>query len=150
VEKIEESLLGTWIWTKSSTHTEFTIDGDDLLYFLITNHGFTGEEAELFEDGLLSNHDSTSGSITFNKDYTYVSSIDGMGPFDGTWSVSKNGDTIIYDQGTMYEMQMVIINLTAYELVLHYPPDSIYMDLDGDQVDDTTITALTVITLSKS
>jgi hypothetical protein len=149
-EKVEEVLLGTWTWTRSSTSTNLWVDGDVLFHFLIVNQGFTTDEADLLEDDLLSNLDPTSGSITFYKDYTYNSSIDGMEPFDGTWSVTNNEDTIIYDQGTIHELQMLILGIYPDELDLLYPPESFHVDLDGDQVNDITVTAITVVRHSKS
>jgi hypothetical protein len=145
--KAEEDLIGTW--TITSTSVEITAGGVDIVQLLMTAYGLTESEAKILEAAFLTDFEAElTGTITMNEDKTYSVLIDGA-PDDGTWSLSIDGKTLLLDEGTVWEEELVIVSLTSSSLVLQLPAETEEVDLDDDQVAETTLTITIELTLTK-
>ena len=145
-EKTERNLIGTWIMT--SVSNDFSVEGVDIDQYLITEYGLSEVEAELFEAELIAKFTGLSLTVTFNEDYT-AHSLNNGEQSNGTWSASSDGNTLVLDEGTMFEVEMAIISLTSSSLVLQYPPGTMDVDIDEDQLYETTLTTVMKISFSK-
>lgn len=151
--EVSGTLVGTWT-NGSATVNSFLINGEDISVFiddfiqLLVDAGSLEEDAlalaDLFEDGLEEEFtEPYEGSITFNEDGTYSSS-DSEGSDSGTWELSNNNQTIIFDKGTEDELEVEIVSLTdsRFEGIIEIAETD---DLDEDGTADTFLISMTVV-----
>ena len=118
---ITGDLIGTWTGG-SATINSFTINGEDLSTFLdafiqlLIDAGASQADADAFadefEDELSAGFtEFFEGSITFDENGTYTST-DSEGSDSGTWELTNNDQTILFDKGTEDELEVEIVSLT--------------------------------------
>jgi len=149
-EKASSDLIGTWTIQESSM--DVTIDGVDLVAYLMTALGIPEAQAKVFADLFLASEGgmSPTGTITIKDDNTYTANMDGEVE-NGTWAVSSDGKTLTIsgtDEYGPYSDVLTIVSLSSSQLVLTITEDS-EEDLDDDGVDETLDIVIT-LTLTKS
>lgn len=134
-------------WTISTTTLVMSFNGKDLTQYLMSDLGFTQDEAVMFadmlEDMIL---EYFVGTIEFKNDKTTVYNIGGDSD-TGQWSMSNDGKTLYLDEGTIDEMVVHILELTSTRLKIEMT-QSEEVDIDEDGDDDEITTKIT-ITLTK-
>ncbi len=147
-------LIGTWTGG-SATVNSFTINGEDISTFidafvqLLIEAGASQAEADAFaaefEDELSAGFtEFFEGSITFNEDGTYNSTDAGVTD-DGTWELANNDQTIVFDKGTVDELEVQIVSLTdsRFEGLVQ---ENETEDLDDDgTADDVLAVSITLV-----
>jgi len=135
-EKASNDLHGSW--TINETVLDLSVDGVDLVDYLVNEMNYTEQEAQFMVD-FYSNaiQAGNQGNITFNDDntYKYVNNGDEE---NGTWSISNDGNTLtmVYENETD---NLTILSLTSSSLKLKLPTETEQVDIDGDDVEETTI-----------
>lgn len=147
-EKAETDLIGDWITTSASM--EMSVEGVDFLQLLVTTVGLSETEAGVIIEEITSDviESLSAGTISFNEDFTYSSFFDGEHD-GGTWAMSSDGKTLTFDAGTDDEDEIIIISLTSSSLVVKLPDETEGLDLDDDQIDETTLVIKIELTLTK-
>ena len=146
-------LIGTWTGG-SATLNSFTINGEDISDFFaeliqaLIESGFSEAEAEAFamefEDALSSGFtEPFEGSITFNEDGTYTST-DAEGSDSGTWELTNNDQAILFDKGSVDELEVAIVSLTdtRFEGLVEFSETE---DIDEDGTADTIAVSVTIV-----
>ncbi len=139
-------LIGTW--TVDGVTFEFTIDGVDIITWLVDNLGLSTEDADefrgifeaAFEEGFI------SGTITFDDDGTYQSTIGGEAD-SGDWEL--NGSTLTIQSSAPGDSptNIEITTLTSSSAVLSFS-ETEEEDFDDDGTREEL--AITIeMTLSK-
>jgi len=127
-----DELIGKWTIT-SSTY-EITVNGDNIIQYLMEAMGLTETEAEEFAEFFFSDMGAT-GTIEFKSDGTYVAISDGETD-EGTWVLSSDNKTLTMDKGTEYEAAIAVISLTSTKAVMEFTQTETD-DLDEDGTPDT-------------
>jgi hypothetical protein len=146
-ENSKESLL-IGVWTITDADIDATIGGMSIVDYLVNIEGYSQVQAEamaaLFQAMLLPNF---TGTIEFKENHTYVTTFGGDVD-DGTWSLNSAGDKITLDAGTIYEMVIDIVSLTASTLVAN--TDVIEsVDIDDDMIPDVDVSIYVQLTFTK-
>lgn len=131
-------------WTISTTTLDMlSFNGEDLTQYLITDLGFTQDEAVMFTD-LLEEMilGYFNGTIEFKKDKTTVYNI-GDDSDTGKWRMSNDGKTLYLDEGTIDEMVVNILELTSTRLKIEMMQSEEF-DIDEDGDDDEITTKITI------
>ena len=92
----------------------------------------------------------SGGIVTIKADNTYSSLNNEGDAEDGTWAISNDGKTLTFDAGTSYEDKIVIVSLTSSSMVVKIPAETEEVDIDEDQVDETTLTLNIELGLTKN
>jgi hypothetical protein len=145
-EKASNDLHGTW--TFKETNVDLSVGGVDLVDYLVNTMGYSATEAQFMVDFYVNAMESSNqGTITFNDDNTYKY-VDGQGEENGTWSITNDGNTLtmVYDGETD---NLTILSLSSSSLKLRLPPETESVDMDGDDVEETDITVVMEISLTK-
>ena len=148
-EKAEEDLIGEW--TASSVSVELSVGGVDFRQLLINTIGLSETAAdsvidEAFDEAVEA---VTGGTISFNEDNTYSSYFEEEDD-SGTWEININGSTLTLDAGTDDEDAIGIVSISSSSLVVDLPAETEEVDLDDDEVNETTLTIKMELTLTKS
>ena len=133
----EKDLIG--LWTINSSSTEMTVNGKDMIDFLVDEMGFTQSEAEQFATFY---ETELTGTMEFKSDGTYKA-IDDGDTTEGTWELSSDKTKIIMDKGTADEDEASIISFSSSKMTLEISMSET-MDVDGDEVDDTLLIKMRV------
>lgn len=143
-EATEADLIGTWIIDESEVEVE--IEGLSLLQFLITTLMISEEEAQAMIDEFTSEIGDINGTITFNEDNTYTLTDEDYSE-DGTWELSEDGTELqITEDGEMTTFN--IESLSSTSMVFSWEEEE-YVDMNGDGTDETLITLVFELWLSK-
>ncbi|WOK05143.1 lipocalin family protein [Imperialibacter roseus] len=114
-EGVSSPLIGTWKYSSVDV-IELSINGQDVVAYLIAEFELSEAEAQEIADGFSINaeeeSDITNVTIEFKADNTYVSSQPGEDSETGTWSLSSDGKMLTVDDQT-FEVQ----TLTSSKLV---------------------------------
>ena len=150
-ETVSSDLIGTWTVKESSV--DVTVGGVDLVTYLMTAFEVSEEEARNFADLFLGDEGgmAPTGTVTIKDDNTYTSNIDGVKE-SGTWAVSSDGKTLTIsgtDEYGPYSDDLTIVSMSSSQLVLSFTEDSEEVDLDDDNVDETTMDFLITMTFTK-
>ena len=144
----EQKLVGTWTFTDNEIDT--FVGTQSLTDFIIDLLDLTPLEAAavvaIYENELSS---ALVGTITFNSDKTYSSTIGGD-PDTGTWELSANGSTLTLDKGTSDEIVLTVNSLSSTNLNITYE-QTLTEDLDDEPgTPETSVLARATIELTKS
>ena len=136
------------LWTVSSSTVDITVGTQPIKQYLIDNFGYSDADAQTLIDyfTVLILQDYT-GTIEFYSDYYYDSYIGEYS--DGEWSISSDEKTITLDAGTIWEMTLEVVSLTPNLVVIKLPPQTEDVDLDNNGSDETTVTIIIELTLTK-
>ena len=150
-EKVSSDLIGTWTIKESSM--DIAVGGVDLVSYLMTAFEIPEAQAMLFADLFLGGDGgmAPTGTITIKDDNTYTANIDGEAE-SGTWAVSMDGKTLTIsgtDEDGPYSDDLTIVSLSSSQLVLSFTEDSEEVDLDDDNVAETTMDFSITMTLTK-
>lgn len=143
------SLVGTW--TYDSVFIAITIDGQDLMSYLMDNYEITEEEAAemqkdfeeeyAYEEYLYA---AMNSSIEFNEDGSFMVKYPG-GEESGSWTKNENDLIITYDG----ESQAVsVLELTMGNIVLGLD-ELVSEDVNGDENDETISITVRLILAKK-
>ena len=148
-ETVSNDLIGTW--TISSSSIDVSVGGVDFVTYIMNEFEVPKEQAEFFANLFAGGEEGPSGTITIKDDNTYTLSIDGETE-SGTWAVSSDGKTLTIsgtDENGAYSDDMTIVSLTSSQLVLSIVEDSELVDMDDDDVPETTLDIMMTMTLTK-
>jgi|GEM_PF-1951048 len=126
-----KELIGKW--TITSSESEITINGTDIVEFFMTELELSQSDAEMY--AALFDYDM-SGTIEFKSDGTYETITDGDTD-NGTWEL--NGDILTLDKGTGDEVDADVITLTSSQLVFEISETDSSGDIDEDGTNDTMV-----------
>jgi len=146
-DKTENTLVGKW--TIGETSVEITVEGVDVIEYMVTNFGYTTEEAQSVVDSFIQEiNDGNTGTINFKSDNTYQLSFTNTNDEeDGTWSVSSDGNTLnLYFDNE--EDNLPILSLTS-SLAMIGINDQEDVDLDDDGENETILDLDMALSLSK-
>ena len=127
----KDDLIGKWNIT--SVESEITINGVNIIDYLMDELGLSQSEAEEFAEMFMFD---VTGTIEFNSDGTYETIIDGESE-SGTWELIDN--TLILDKGTESEMEFEIISISSSKLVIEFVETDNSEDINEDGTNDTFI-----------
>jgi hypothetical protein len=150
-KQASSDLIGTWTVKESSM--DVSVGGVDLVTYLMTAFDITEAQAKIFADLFLAGEGgmTPTGTITIKDDNTYTANIDGEAE-SGTWAVSSDGETLTIsgtDEYGPYSDDLTIVSLSSSQLVLSITEDSEEVDLDDDNVAETTMDFSITMTLTK-
>ena len=148
-EKVSNDLIGTW--TISSSSMDITVGGVDFVTYIMNEFDIPKEQAEFFTTLFAGGETGPTGNITIKDDNTYTANFDGEAE-SGTWAVSSDGKTITIsgtDEYGPYSDDLTIVSLTSSQLVLTIVEESQQVDMDEDDVEETTLDILMTLTLTK-
>jgi len=150
-EKVSSDLIGTWTVKESSM--DVTVGGVDLVSYIMTAFEIPEAQAQLFADLFLADEGgmAPTGTITIKDDNTYTANMDGESE-SGTWAVSMDGKTLTIsgtDEYGPYSDDLTIVSLSSSQLVLSITEDSEDVDLDDDDVAETTLDFSITMTFTK-
>ena len=138
----EAELIGTW--TTQSSQVDATINGKDMIDFLIDAFEMTEQEAQIAKEAFEADNEMDSGTtIELKSNHTYTAKATGEDPDDGTWKLSTDGKKLLIDEGTDDEMEFEIKSISGSNLSL-FTERSEKDDLDQDGTDDTIAVKLTL------
>ncbi len=138
LNETENALVGTW--TMGQTSVEITVDGMDVIEYLITVFDIPEAEAQAAVDSIISEiNESSAGTIAFKADNSYhLNFTNTSEEEDGTWSVSSDGNTLnLYFENE--ENNLPILSLTASSALIGIPTEYEDIDVDDDGVNETTL-----------
>jgi hypothetical protein len=147
-DKTKSDLIGTW--TIKSVNVDAKVGELDFATYLMNVLELPQAQAQGLAQLLLAEA-APSGTITINEDNTYSTNIDGETE-NGTWSLSSDGKTLTVtttDDGITISDDLIIKSLTASELVLTVPGETMDVDLDDDGIEETSLSILMELVLSK-
>ena len=141
-------LIGTW--SIDETIAEVSVDGVDIVTYLVNNYGYDADSAQteldLFTELM---HWENEGTINFKSDNTYYAEFTNTNESeDGTWTITNDGKTlkIFFDNE---EDRLNIQNLSASAATFNLPTETEDADLDDDGVNETTLDINVSLKLSK-
>ena len=145
----ESDLYG--IWNFDDVTIEITANGGDFVDLLVDEFGFTLENAEAQLDTMMMDLEAEiSGTIEFKDDNTYNTQMTDDAPDNGTWTLSEDGITLTIVDSELDSETLTIDKLTSSSLIISLPTEEEDIDLDGDDVEETTLTLRFEMQLSKS
>ncbi len=145
-EKAANDLHGTW--TINQTNVDLTVDGVDLVDYMVSNFTYTQQQAQAMVDIFtVSLQSGNSGTITFREDNTYTF-VNNDEEENGTWSIGNDGATLTMNFDNEAD-NLTILSLSSSSLKLQIPTESEMADLDGNGEDETEIDIDTELTMSK-
>lgn len=116
-EDPEDDIIGTW--TTSSVTFDTQVDNKPILQYF-TDLGISQEDAQAAVNFFnMTLQQSFTGTITFNSDNTYTSTLGGQSD-SGTWSLSGDGDQLTVDSDSDEPFVLDIETLTGDRLVLSW------------------------------
>lgn len=128
-------IVGTWNY--DSYKLDITVDGQDLLNYLVQVMGLTQEEAifakAFFTASLFEDSDLEGTTFTFNADGTYSVKNGGVEEDSGTYQVQNNNTKLVLtssDDGTVQEFE--IETLTSNRMIVSFE-DSFEEDINEDE-----------------
>jgi hypothetical protein len=136
VNSKRDNLIG--LWTITSSETEITINGTDIIEYFMAELGLSQSDAEAFAEMFQSD---MTGTIEFNSDGTYEA-VSGGATNNGTWEL--NGDTLTMDKGTEDEADAEIISISSSKLVLEISETDSSSDMNEDGTNDTLVVRITL------
>jgi hypothetical protein len=140
------NLLGTW--TINNSDVNLSVDGVDLVTYMVDNFGYSQQEAEtLVSYFKLAIGADSQGTINFKDDNTYQL-INSDGEENGSWSVNDEGSILTLEFAGEVD-NLNIVSLTSSNLKLTVPTESEEVDLDDDGDVETTVDVDIELNLSK-
>jgi hypothetical protein len=138
----EADLVGTW--TMQSSEVDFTVNGQDIIDYMIEVLELSEEEAsiqkEAFEEAMETESDMT---IELKSNHTYIEKETGEDPVEGKWKLSSDGKKLLIDEGTVDEIEFEFKSITSNSVSL-FNERSDKIDFDGDQVKETVVAKMTL------
>jgi len=138
----EADLVGTW--TMQSSEVDFTVNGQDIIDYMIEVLKISEEEATIQKEILEGGAAMESGmTIELKSNHTYIAKETGEDPDDGTWKLSSDGKKLLIDEGTVDEMEFEFKSIASNNLSL-FTERSGKMDFDEDGTDETVEVKMTL------
>lgn len=127
------------VWRLGGTTVEITVEGVDIIEYLMTTYGYTEDEAQEIKDDIIDDvFDNYINSITFYGDKTFQATMIDRAEESGTWSVNADGKTLdLYFEEE--EVSLTILEQTSSSLKLQFPAKFEDVDIDDDGVNETTL-----------
>jgi len=126
-------IVGTWNY--DSYKLDITVNGQDLLVYLVQVLGVTQQEAVLaeafFTASLFEESDLEGTTFTFNADGTYSVKNGGVEEDSGTYLIQNNNTKLVLTSSDGTVQDFVIEVLTNNRLIVSFE-DSFEEDLDED------------------
>ena len=143
----ESDLIGLWTISANNVTLEAFIGEQTIVEYLVSEEGYTQEEAELAYASYLNEIESDfeiSGTIEFKADKTYVAIFPPDDTDVGTWKLSSDGKTLILDEGDPIDEQILAINSASSSTMSITIVEEGYDDTDND--DEITIAITLLLT----
>ncbi len=142
------ALIG--LWRPGGTSVETKVGDVDIIEYLMTNFGYSEEEAKDIRDDIIADVLGINlGSITFYGDKAYHEIRYDQSEEKGLWSVNVDGKIL-----TLYfeneEDNLTILEQTSSKLKLQLPTIYEDVDFDDDGVNESTLEIIVVQNLSKT
>jgi hypothetical protein len=132
-EPAASAIVGTWNY--DSYQLDVSVNGQDLITYLVQVMGLTQQEAQfaqsLFTSSLFDESELDGTTFTFNPDGTYSVKNDGVEEDSGTYQVQNNNTALILNSSDGTEEEFVIETLTNSRLIISFE-DSFEEDIDED------------------
>lgn len=147
-DKTANKLIGKW--TMRGIPGEITVSGFDIIAYMVTNFGYTMEEAQSISDSIISEiNDKNAGTITFNSNGTFRMSFTSTNEEEnGTWYVSIDGTMLnLYIRNG--EELLPILSISSSYAEIEIPAEQLAIDLDKDGANETTADIEMILELSK-
>jgi hypothetical protein len=132
-------------WSVTSSNVKITVNGTDIVQYLVDNLGLTQQQAETMANSYAT--EAMNGTIEFKSDGTYSTTSD-QGTTTGTWDLSSDKKKLTLDAGTSDEVIIDVKSLTSSKLVLT-ETDTQTEDVNADNTPDTLVSTIN-ITLGKA
>lgn len=145
-EETTNDLLGTW--TVGQSTVDLTVGGVDLVEHMTTTLEIPQQQADLIVSFFTTAMQQGSvGTITFKDDNSYQF-VNAEGTENGTYSIGNDGQTLTLNYENEVE-NLTIVSQSSSSMQLALPQESEEVDLDGDDVNETTIDINMTLNLSK-
>lgn len=139
-----DNLVGTW--TAESATVDAKVGGQTMNEYF-TSLGYSAADAQLLTNLFnVTVQQNFTGTITFNSDKTYTSTL-GNGSDSGTWALSNDNKQLTIDSTTDPAIILNIEKLSADELKVNWAETG-QQDLNNDNVAES-ITANVKMTFTK-
>lgn len=144
---IVNGLIG--MWRVHGSEIDTTVEGEELVDYLVNNFGYTEEKAQDFSDDFITeNYHLEVASVSFKADKTYLLELINQDEEDGTWLVSADGKLLsLIESGDTTQFE--ILDITANSLSIQLPTEQNTVDADGDGEDETTVDVNIIQSLGK-
>ncbi|MCH6199488.1 lipocalin family protein [Aquiflexum sp. LQ15W] len=127
-------IVGTWNY--DSYNLDITVDGQDLLTYLVQVMGLTQEEAifakAFFTASLFEETDLEGTTFTFNADGSYSVKNGGVEEDSGTYLVQNNNTKLVLTSTDGTVQEFVIETLTNNRLIVSFE-ESFEEDINEDE-----------------
>lgn len=127
-------IVGTWNY--DSYKLDITVDGQDLLVYLVQVMGLTQQEAifaeAFFTSSLFEESDLEGTIFTFNADGTFSVKNNGIEEDSGTYAVQNNNTKLVLTSSDGTVQEFVIETLTNNRLIVSFE-DSFEEDINEDE-----------------
>ena len=127
-------IVGTWNY--DSYKLDITVNGQDLLVYLVQVMGLSQQEAvfaeAFFTSSLFEESDLEGTIFTFNADGTFSVKNNGIEEDSGTYSIQNNNTKLVLTSSDGTVQDFVIETLTNNRLIVSFK-DSFEEDIDEDE-----------------
>ncbi len=134
VKVTEEFIIGSW--EVANIEADGTIDGKSMLEYYMDESGLSEAQAEFLINYTIASFSGMyDGVYEFKSDYTYIHTFNDAsdGEESGTWVLGSDGEIIILNEGTEYEMNFTVKSKGSNTLDVEYKlTDSYDVNEDGD------------------
>lgn len=134
----DDDIIG--VWTIASVDYNITVDGVDIIEYVMELFGISQSQAEAFKE--MYTYDMT-GTFEFKADGTYFVDYED-GEDSGTWSLISGGEAILFDDGTIYEINANVVSYKSDRLELNYTEKE-YEDMNEDGTDEEILSKITMV-----